>query len=60
MSKAVVDRLSAGNRKYNMESRGSSAAVPGQEETFIILSEDRTASPAAGKNVSSERKTSQN
>ena len=59
VSKAVVDRLSAGNRKYNMESRGSSAAVPGQEETFIILSEDRTASPAAGKNVSSERKTSE-
>jgi len=42
VSTAVVERLALGNQQYSMESRGSEAAVPGQEETFIILGKDRT------------------
>lgn len=41
VSKAVVDRLANGHNQYTMESRGNLANVPGQNETFIILSKDR-------------------
>ncbi len=54
VSKAVVDRLNAGHRNYRMESRGNNAAVPGQEETFIILSEDRTAKKSVENETKSE------
>ena len=48
VSQAVVDRLATGHKKYKMESRGNTALVPGQKETFIILSKDRSQSKRNG------------